>query len=251
MGPNALPVQEIRTGVVEKDIYLEAAFDAHFSTGDNTQNLFTKFHYPFPGKKVSVEVTFIPWEHYKMDTITRDERRARNRSGEGSTVGNLVFSTVIQIIKDRGSWPDILLSANFQTASGGQMGDARYTDAMAYGFDVSFGKDYDLNAERNFLLRPYLLVGFGAWQTNNEENFQDDAFQWGVGANLTLNKFLITNQFGGYYGYFNNGDRPVVYRLRLIFMQKRINYKFQFQQGLNDFKYSSFRVGVQVKFGVN
>ena len=41
-GPNALPVPEIRNGLIKKRINLETRSDMHLSPGDNTFNLFLK-----------------------------------------------------------------------------------------------------------------------------------------------------------------------------------------------------------------
>jgi hypothetical protein len=247
MGPNALTVPEIRNGTIFNEIYFEAAFDAHFSKGDNTQNIFTKFFYPFSKQKVAFEIQFIPWEHYKMTEETRDERKARGYTGEGTTIGDIVFGTIIQILKDRGKWPDILFSANFKTASGGGFDNARYIDAPGYYFDVSFGKSYNIGHLKQNSIRPYCLLGFYAWQTNRTDNFQNDAFLYGAGIDLELNKLYITNQVGGYSGYMGNKDEALVYRFKFIFEQRIINYKLEFQQGLHDFKYSTVRVSAMIK----
>ena len=46
MGPNALPVPEIRKGMPEKSRSVEVAIDAHYSRGDQTGNLFSELNFP-------------------------------------------------------------------------------------------------------------------------------------------------------------------------------------------------------------
>ena len=82
-GPNALPVPEIRDALIGSRASLEARADLHFSRGDDTQNLFMKFRYPFLDGRVAVEAYGVPIEHYVLDTVTRDERAARSRDPRG------------------------------------------------------------------------------------------------------------------------------------------------------------------------
>jgi len=248
MGPNAIPVPEIRNGTIFPDAYIEGAVDLQFSKGDNTQDLYGKFFYPLLDCKVALQVDAYVVEHFKMTEETRDERFARTYSGTGWAAGDISFGVLVQIIKDRGNWPDILLSANFRTASGGRLHDARFTDGPGYNFDLSFGKTYQSKKKDHISFRPYLLAGFLAWQTHRVDYHQNDAIQYGAGLDLNIKRLLIANQLGGYVGYIGNGDKPLVYRLKFLIQRNKVNYKLAFQQGLHDFKYSSFRVSVAWKF---
>ena len=78
----------------------------------------------------------------KQIPLTRDVRAARKRSAEGIEGGDFYFSTLIQLVKNHQKIPDILLSLNFKTSSGTGLENARFTDASAYFFDVSFHKEY-------------------------------------------------------------------------------------------------------------
>lgn len=248
MGPNALPVPEIRNGSIYPEAYFEGAVDVHFSKGDNTQNLYGKLYFPFLGCKVAFESYVVALEHFKMTEETRDERFARTYSGEGWIGGDIYLGALIQLVKDRGKWPDILFSANFKTASGGRLHDARYTDSPGYSFDLSIGKSFKNKKKEHFSWRPYLLVGFYSWQTHRNDYMQNDALLYGGGVDLNIKRLLIANQIGGYSGYIGNGDQPLVYRLKLVIERNKFNYKFVFQQGLHDFEYSSFRISAAFKF---
>jgi len=240
-GPNALPVPEIRDARIDSIVSLEGSVDLHFSKGDNTQNLFLKFRYPFWGGRIVVEVFGVPVEHYKMDTVTRDERAARCYDCEGTAMGDLYFSTIIQLLYDKGSWPDLMLGITLRTASGNVLGDARFTDAPGYYFDLSAGKSYKLSSK--FKIRPFVMLGFYVWQTNEDAWRQNDAFLYGLGLSAYSNTYEFNAKWGGYKGYIGNGDAPMVLRANAIYKFKKVHLKLAFQQGLNDFEYTSLRIG--------
>ncbi|MFC2107764.1 hypothetical protein ACFLRY_05470 [Bacteroidota bacterium] len=246
MGPNALPVPEIHTGLIYPESFIEMGGDAHYSQGDKTVNMFSRLQYVIPSKVFAFEVYIVPIEYYEMDTATRDERFARNYDAKGIAGGDFYFSSMIQILKSKINWPDILMNISFKTPSGTNLDDARYTDAMAFYFDFSFGKTFKTKGKLS--IRPYLLAGFYSWQTNRTDNRQDDALMLGGGFDISIGRFTFTNSAGGYSGYLNIKDEPLVYRFKTLYEKRDWNFLFQFQQGLHDFEYSSIRLGVQWKF---
>jgi len=246
LGPNALPVPEIRDALIEKSINLETRADFHFSKGDNTQNLFLKLFYPFWDGRVAVEIFAVPIEHFKMDTITRDERAGRDPDGEGYAAGDIYIGTLIQLVREHKHWPDLLLGITLRTASGGNVGNARYTDAPGYYFDLSAGKTFQ--AGQNLSLRPYVMFGFYAWQTNRDDYRQNDAFLYGVGLSLFNKHFKCNAKYGGYKGYIGNGDAPMVLRANAIYKLPKTHLKLSFQQGLQDFGYSTVSLGAVFYF---
>ena len=241
MGPNALPVPEIREGYLDKRISLESRAELNFSKGDNTQNLFLRLRFPFCKGRLAVELYGVPVEHFRMDTITRDERRGRFINAEGFAVGDLNIGTLIQILRDHGNWPDLLLGMTFRVPSGGNLGNARYTDAPGYFFDLSIGKSF--NTRQKLSIRPFVMGGFYVWHTNQDNLRQNDAFLYGVGLSLYNSYFECNIKYGGYLGYIGNGDAPMVLRANGLYKLKNIHIKLGFQQGLNDFKYSTIRLG--------
>jgi hypothetical protein len=245
LGPNALPVPRIQNGSIPENAYLSFNGEAHISAGDQTQNIHTELYFPLFTKRVGLNLQYIPIEWYNMDTVTRDIRRARNVTGEGFAVGDIYVSTYIQVIQEHHTLPDVLLTVNLKTASGGSLSDARFTDAPGYFFDASFSKDYNLNKQGSISIRPHLMLGFYVWQMHGRDNFQNDALSYGLGFDLNFPKLSITNAVGGYYGYLNKGDRPAVFRssIRTQF-ESLLNYQFQIQHGLHDFEYTSFRLGI-------
>ncbi len=259
-GPNALPVPELRDGTIRNEPYFEMMGTCHFSKGDNTGNLFLKYYHPFAKNKVAIELSFIPIEYYNLSADIRDQRKIRNEDPKGLVVGDFVFGTIIQLTKDREKFPDLTLEMFCKTTSGGRLDDARYTDHPAYYFYLNFGKNIrspDLFDE----MRWYGSIGFYNWQTNMTAYLQNDAPAAAIGLQVNKNNFEIHNQICGYYGYISykyepvvkisekpylyDGDQPFVYRFQMLKKYGKYNLKFCFQQGINDYKYTSFSIGVQ------
>ena len=246
-GPNALPVPELRDGLVEQEYSFEFRPEAHLSTGDQTYDLYTSFIAPLAGV-ASFEVFLVPIEYYKMDTLTRDERLARNFNAEGNAGGDFWFGTNIQLLKNR-RFPDLIFSAYFKTASGTNLTDARYTDAPAYYLLLNGGKTIVLNDDKNIQLRVFAHLGAYIWQTWSKEHSQDDALAYGIGARLQSPKYFCKMAFSGYHGYLNNGDRPNVFRAQLGTYNRTMNFVLKYQYGINDFDYQSIGLSTIIRFG--
>ncbi len=247
MGPNALPIPQLREGLVENQFQFEFRPEAHFSKGDDTYNLYTSFITPLRGI-ASFEVFLVPFEYYKMDTITRDERLARSYNAEGHAGGDFWFGTNIQIVKDK-RFPDLLFSAYFKTASGTNLADARYTDAPGYYLLLNAGKSIIINKEKNIQLRFFGHLGTFIWQTWSDINSQDDAVVYGIGARIQNSKYFFKADFSGYHGYLNNGDRPNAIRMQTGTYNNKLNIIARYQIGINDFDYQTIGVSLIYQFG--
>lgn len=243
MGPNALPVPTIHKGKIADQAYFKLGAVKHSSPGDKTENLSSELFIPLFSPRVGLSLGMVPIERYKTDAVTRDRRRARNFSGEGTAVGDLYIGTHIQLLQDKVSLPDVLLTVNLKTASGNKLSDARHTDAPGYFFDLSFGKQINLNKRKTSFIHPYAMLGFYVWQLRGAEQEQNDAFLFGAGCSLLFPKVDINTNFGGYYGYLGNGDKPLVYRLILSSKFDSVfNYELGFQKGLQDYDFTSISV---------
>jgi hypothetical protein len=249
LGPNALPVPRVNTGTITNDPSWEFGADGHYNPGDKTINLATLFTIPLAQNRVALDIDWIPGEYYRMDTLTRDIRRARDYDGKGFSTGNLVIGTYIQLLKDRDRLPDMMLGINLKTATGSNLGAARHTDSPGYYFDLSFGKKFPAERSRIDHIHLYSMVGLYVYQTHYNKNYQNDAFLFGAGINLEFQKIIVEYNLGGYIGYIGDGDKPVVYRLALkTNRDKTWNFKFHYQQGIHDFDYSTFRLSALVNF---
>lgn len=249
-GPNALPVPEIKNGKVGANGEIELSGELHFNKGDYTQNIFTRIYYPIVKNIVAIEGYVVPIEHFKMDTVTRDIRGARLRSGEGFAGGDIYFGTLIQVVKNK-KIPDIAFRMMCRTASGTNVSAARYTDAPGYFFDLSMGKDY---VNQNYFfhtIRPYLMFGFYSWQTNLDDHRQNDALMYGTGVDFSTNILEFSASIGGYKGYIKNGDSPIVAGLKILNKRKYFNYSVSAKYGLNDFEYTSIKFSIIYCFSKN
>ncbi len=244
LGPNALPVPEVMRGVLSTELEVELQAGAHFSKGDKTQDSFTRLYIPFCQGKIAVEAFVVPLEFFEMDTITRDTRAARTRSGKGHAGGDIYFSTHIQLLQDKENLPDIALELAFRTASGTRLRDARFTDGAGYYMDLSFGKSFALAEEKNIEMRVFAMGGFYSYQTYDLQHLQNDAMLAGAGVEIISNKISFTQSVSGYRGYLNIGDRPVVYKASIQWKRRKLDAKLWYQWGINDFPYQSVRVGV-------
>jgi hypothetical protein len=255
LGPNALPVPHSQKGIVKDSYEFQCGLESHFSNGDKTQNLYLGFYLPIVKNLIAIEFYGIPVEHYDMAETTVIERRGRHKNGDGFAPGDLYFSTIVQILRNR-KLPDIALRMACKTASGSKLSDARFTDAPGYFFDISTGKDLDFQNRWINKLRFYGMIGFYAWQMNLPNNQQNDAILYGAGLDISINKFRINNAIEGYSGYFGNeevivvnksapvkyNDRPLVWRLQFTRKLKILDLSLGYQAGLNDLKYQSINI---------
>ncbi|TAH40126.1 MAG: hypothetical protein EYC69_12015 [Bacteroidetes bacterium] len=244
LGPNALPVPELKNGKLSEELEVELAAGAHFSKGDKTQDFFSRLYIPLCNGKVALESYVVPLEFFSTDTLTRDTRAARTKSAQGHAGGDIYFSTHVQLLQDKESWPDIALELAFRTASGTRLRDARYTDGSGYFMDLSFGKSIALAEERDIELRLFAMAGFYSYQTYDLLHLQNDAFLGGLGLNLISKQFLFSQSLSGYRGYLDIGDRPMVYKASLQWKRRKLDGKVWYQWGINDFPYQSIRVGL-------
>lgn len=243
MGPNALPVPEVKKGIVTAGNTVEFGMDFHFMKGDPTQNIFAKYYHSFADNKIAIELYGVIVEHYAMSTYIRDERFARDFDGKGFANGDLYFSTLIQVIKDK-KFPDTMFRMACRTASG-ELDAARYTDSPGYFFDFSFSKEYIYENEKYRFL-PYASFGFHSWQIYDEINVQDDSYIYGIGGEFKYSRWKLSNTLSGYSGYKKVHDRPLVYSIDLNHSFKNQTMRLQYLHGLRDWNYRTIKLSLIV-----
>ena len=212
----------------------------HFKDGDNTQDLSGRFYYPFAGAKIAIEVYGVMLEHYSMSDAIRDERVARDKDARGLAIGDLYFSSMIQLLRDR-KFPDTVLRLACKTASGGRLDAARYADSPGYFLDLNFSKNLS-SGLRNTQWVPFGMLGFYSWQTNDDMNLQDDALLYGAGMDIRFKEMTVSNSLSGYHGYKDNGDRPIVYTFDLQKKLKHQTFRIQYLYGLHDWIYQTVKL---------
>jgi len=242
LGPNALPVPEMKKGVVAPGSFIEFSTDFHFREGDPTQNISGKYYRSFADDRIAIELYGVVLEHYNMSDSVRDERIARDFDGKGFGRGDFVFSTMIQLIKGK-KFPDAMFRMAGRTASGGPLEAARYSDSPGYYLDFSFSKKIGMKNE-NTSFTPYTSLGFYSWQTNDDLNLQNDAFMYGIGADIKWSRWMLSNSLSGYSGYKKERDRPMVYTFDLNHTLNRNTIRLQYLYGIRDWTYQTVKLSM-------
>lgn len=246
-GPNALPVLEQSDARIAEKHNLELSTDVFWGFGDETQSLSTKFTYSFIPGKLAVSVWGVIAEHYKTSIEVRDQRASLIENPEETVlIGDFYISTQIGILKERKILPDINLEIVLKTASSGRPWGARFFDTPGYYFNLTSGKS--LKFENSFLDEIRLSGNFGflSYQTNTA--YQNDAPLYGAKLSLVSNKFSWENGIGGYSGWLDQGDMPMVLRSKLIFKSKQMNYFIQYQHSLRDYPFRRLQTGASIDF---
>ena len=238
LGPNALPVPEVKKGFLNSKTEIELTASNHFLKGDPTQDVSGRLFIPFAQSKIAVEIYGVIAEHFAFSEEIRNERFARIEDGKGYAFGDLYFSTLIQLSKDR-KFPNTLLRMAAKTASGNQLEGARHTDSPGYFFDLSFSKNF--GQQESGIFRPFGLAGFYSWQTNDELNLQNDAFLYALGGDYDRNGLVLSASWSGYTGYKSERDKPMQlnFELRKDFNKKA--FRIQYSHGLRDWEYKTIR----------
>lgn len=244
MGPNALPVPQVQKGVLKGETELELMVSNHFHPGDPTQDISGHVYFPFAGNKIAVEMYGVALERFAFSEEIRNERFSRIRDGKGTAIGDFYFSTLIQLVRDK-AFPNTVLRFATKTASGNQLEGARYTDSPGYFIDFSFSKEYG-NATGRF--RPFLMLGFYTWQTNDELNLQNDAFLYGLGTDYTTRKWLFSSSLAGYTGYKDERDKPLQINFDIRRDFSNTAFRLQYQHGLRHWEYKTVRASFIWKF---
>jgi len=221
---------------------VELRGEYHYYTGDKTKDLFARIYIPFVKGRAAVEVNWVITEDYKMTPETRDERYAVQTESPISCHGDIVVSTFFQLLKSK-KWADIVISANLKTASGNRVCDARYTDAAAYWFDGTFGRNLVELPESGFTLRVQAMVGFYCWMTNDLVHRQNDAVSFGGGFSVNYRNFNLMTDLSGISGYKDNGDHPLNLRNHLSYEIKKNIISLRYNHGMKDRLYDTYSLG--------
>jgi hypothetical protein len=241
-GPNAFPLPELHSERVGERWELEIRGETHNYTGDKTKDLYTRLFVPIVKGRVGFELCGVIVEDYKMTRETADERFAWATEPPITCFGDLIVNTYFQLLKSD-KWCDIMLDTNLKTASGGRLCDARYIDAVEYGFNLTLGRDLYRNASRTFALRVQGIGGFYCWMTNDLIHRQNDAVMYGAGGSATYKNAHFSIDYSGFNGYKNNGDRPAMLRTKFNFEYKRNILSLRYRHGMKDSLYETYSVG--------
>lgn len=245
-GPNSLPVPQPGNGRIDSNSYIGVSGAFHFMEGDHTQNLVINGHIAVVKDVVGVELTWVPWERYNMSTAIKEKRHVYYENfNDKKAAGDLMLNTNFRLFKKWAPVVDFIFQIGYRMPSGTDYGSARYSDGPGYHFAINMGKP--LNKAKSLKLTT--MAGFYVWQIESDIFKQDDAFLFGAGIEYRKKKFSLHTTIAGYLGYLEKqGDKPVVFRTRAEQQLKKMKLVLGFQQGLNDFEYSSFDAGLRFNF---
>ena len=91
-------------------------------------------------------------------------------------------------------------------------------------------------------------IGFYCWQTGRAE--QNDAYMYGLRVEYEAEYFRLLAEWGGYTGWQENGDCPMVIKTRLgVPCNFGLEPYVAYQYGIRDWQYHEIRVGL--KYSIN
>ena len=241
-GPNAFPIPILRSGKVSDRYEAEVRGEYHYFSGDKTTNLHTRILLPFIKNRGGVEISFNLFEKYKMTPETVEERHAVEAESPIICHGDIIVSSFFQLIASE-KWVDAMVNINLKTASGGRVCDARYTDAAAYWFDLTLGRNLFKTKDNKLSLRLQAMAGFYCWMTNQVIDRQNDAMLYGAGISINYRNVSFSTDFAEFKGYKSNGDNPLTWRNNLRYELKKNIISFRYNQGRQDSLYDTLSLG--------
>ena len=240
-GPNANPVPSFSDASIPQETTLESSSNHHFGFGDYTRNLTLLAEIPLLPQRISLKTWAALFERYQLTQKVYNKRKMEGGTLKGKANGDIYVQTRILVLKESKWKPSMLLNITLKTASGTKFKQRRYFDTPGYYFDLEVGKS--IHFDNKFLneVRVVADIGFLCWETTNST--QNDAPMYGGKLILSNDLLDFENTLSGYYGWMNNGDRPLVYAVKLTLKQAGFNSFVQYQYGLKDFPYHSIQMG--------
>lgn len=241
-GPNAFPVPEVSNGKIPKYTQFGFSSDYSFGFGDKTVSLRLDAEIPLLPNFISLRSWLVFYEKFWLTPNIAQQRGIDPLSLTGTTTGDVYVQTRFLIFKERKYLPHIIIAATIKTASGGNFQKRRFYDTPGYYFDATFSKSFSLQNKIISNIQLVGNVGFLCWETTNST--QNDAPMYGLNLLLSNDFLSLENQVGGYWGWMNNGDKPLTFRSKLTYNFSFYDIFLQYQYGIIDFPYHQIRVGM-------
>ena len=242
-GPNAMPVPLTSTGKVTNSSFVSLGGHYQGLAGDRTGNLTFYAGHTFLKNRISIDVFMVPIEVYKLSDQRKIERNVYFENFDKKTaIGDLYINTNVQLFNEKQHAVDVAIRIGVKTASSGLDNPARFIDSPGYYFDGSLGRTF---SEGSAQIRPFLMLGFFAWQTNDEALRQNDAFLYGLGTSVYVSDWTFVQTLRGYSGYHDIGDKPVVLRTSVRKKQGRFGFNINYQYGIRHYRYHGLELVLQ------
>jgi len=250
MGPNALPIPQIKNAKTGNSITFESAFEYHKGTGEYATNPYFNLQIPIVDNKAALEFIYRPFEYYDTEEFIRHERFGRNKDCKGYAKSDLYIGTLVQLFNEDAHKIDAVIRIMLKTTTGKDFANARHTDAPGYHFDLNLGRT--LYKSNGFFkdISVYTMTGLYVWQMEFDNNRQNDAYLYGLRTDFDLPYFSVSSSFSGYSGYMNMRDKPMALRLTINKKNEKATYYISYQKGLRDIINHSFRLGFNYSFNI-
>lgn len=240
LGPNGLPIPELVNGKTPERSLIAMEGQAHFSRGDQTLNPWLRAMYSVTPGKIALELLWIPVEYAHVSHAVKTERRVFHHFYDRRwATGDVYVQTYLQLMRQEKRGLDLMLRMSSRLPASNMQGAARFTDAPGYSMDLSAGS----NLSRHWRIMG--MAGLYVWQTNQDDQFQNDAFLFGAGTAWTGGPWQLELGCRGYLGYMGAGDDPIALSIQGGYTAKRWGWKLGLQQGFRDLRYATVQVGVQ------
>lgn len=244
MGPNALPVPELKDALLPKQHSIGFTTARHLMPGDQTTNLKLTATW-IPASKISIDISYIPVEWYQTSHEVKTERKVFHTFYDSKKAsGDLIITSNYQVLDRKNT--TIALRWGFRFPTSSMQGAARYTNTPGYYAALSFSQV--LQEATNSPLKIHWMGGFYAWQTNQDEQFQNDAFLAGLGLSKHFRKLQLASSIRGYSGYLDIGDSPLIVDTVTTYQLKSKEVSFCIIHGLHDYPFTSIEAGVRLFF---
>ena len=164
------------------------------------------------------------------------------------------MSTNIQVLHHEWfekSWsyiPSAVARIGIKTASGGDFENRRFIDAPGYFLDLTLAEKIEFENSWARSVSIAGSIGFYCWQTGHAE--QNDAYMYGLRTEFEAQYLRLMAEWGGYSGWQNNGDCPMVIKAKLgVPCPLGFEPYVAYQYGIRDWGYHEFRIGL--KYSIN
>lgn len=258
-GPNALPVIDMSAGETSDKLSVEIS--GSYFRGFNQSNTFTpnlRLNIPLFTRWVNLEAWYSVMDFYSMQNTkcTIDNlTKLYPLSHWHNVAGDIYVSTNIQVLhhqwfkKTLPYMPSAVIRIGIKTASGGDFENKRFIDAPGYFLDLTLAEKINW---KNKWAKSFSLagsIGFYCWQTEQAE--QNDAYMYGLRAEFEAQYLRLMAEWGGYTGWQNNGDCPIVIKSKLgIPCPLGFEPYIAYQYGIRDWEYHEFKVGVMYSIDI-
>lgn len=247
LGPNALPIPQMYAGLIPAGTNFGLSLNTHVTVGDVTHNTALYVQHNIMPKVLSFELYWVPAEFFTESHAIKTERKIfyqfyNNRFASG----DLFLNTYFQVLREEKNNIDVAVRLGYRFPSSTLQGAARFTDAMGYYLDGSFGKALIKGRSQLSVMG---MFGIHVWQTNVDNQYQDDSILYGVGLRWTNPHWTLETAYRGYYGYIDNGDRPEALSLKGRYRFANWTVFGGCQQGFRDLLYRSAELGLMFGLG--